>query len=233
MLHISVTSMIYLFLSLFLPITSRFTFIKCYLELTFNTHVNLLCTNNVFLFYFAVAPLVTFISANETYERGKNVTLNCSAIGGPDIFYQWQANGTDISWEISTTLILSKVNASTGGEYNCIVSNSAGEDSASTFVFISPYFTTQPENRGGNNGFNVTLICEAEAFPAPQYQWAREDVAAIRDAVLGFNSTMLSFYPLMFGDEGNYFCNATSGSRSIQSSLVTLSGKYSYFVRCL
>ena len=175
-------------------------------------------------FYLTVAPLVSSFYENQTYERGDNITFNCSTIGGPDVFYQWQANGIDISGEISITLILINVNASTGGEYGCVVSNSAGDDSASTFVFISPYFTTQPENRGGSNGSKLTLMCKAEAFPAPQYQWARVDGMAIRDAVLGINSTMLSFNPLMFGDDGNYFCNTTSGGITIQSNLVALTG---------
>ena len=165
------------------------------------------------------------VSENQTYERRDNITLNCLAVGGPDIFYQWLSNGTDISGEISTTLMLTNVNASNGGEYSCVVSNSVGGDSASTFVFISPYFTTQPENTGGSNGSTLTLMCEAEAFPSPQYQWAYADGADIREAVIGINSTMLYFNPLIFGDEGNYFCNATSGRVTVESNLVTLTGK--------
>ena len=156
--------------------------------------------------------------------RGNNITLNCVARGGPDIFYQWQVNSTNISMETSTTLMLSNVNAYTGGEYSCVVSNSAGNNSDSTFVFISSYFIIQPNDRGGINGSTLTLICEAEAFPAPQYRWARVDGVTIRDAVLGVNSTMLSFNPLIFGDEGNYFCNVTSRGVTVQSKLVTLSG---------
>ena len=91
-----------------------------------------------------------------------------------------------------------------------MVFNNAGDDSASTFVFISPYFTAQPENRGGSNESNINLICEAEAFSVPQYQWARIEGETIRDAILGVNSTMLSFSPLVFGDERSYFCNVTS-----------------------
>ena len=174
--------------------------------------------------YLTVAPLVTMLSGNQSYERGDNVILNCVARGGPDNIYQWLVNSTDISRETSTTLMLSNVNASTGGEYSCMVSNSAGNESARTFVFISPYFTTQPEDRGGFNGSTLTLICEAEAFPSPQYHWARMDGAAIRDGVLGVHASLLSFSPLMFGDEGSYFCNVTSGSVTIRSNLIILRG---------
>ena len=171
-----------------------------------------------------MAPLVTVISENQTYERGDRVTINCLAIGGPDIFYQWLVNDTDISGETSTTLMISNVNASTGGKYSCVVYNSAGDDTTSTFVFISPYFTTQPEDRGGYNGSNIILLCEAAAFPAPYYQWARVNGPAVRDNVLGVNSTKLSFKPLMFGDGGTYMCNATSRDITIQSNLISLRG---------
>ena len=171
-----------------------------------------------------MAPKLSLISENQTNERGDNITLNCLARGGPDIFYQWKVNSTNISEATSTTLMLSNVNASTGGEYSCVVSNSEGDDSTNTFVFISPYFTTQPEDRGGYNGSTLTLTCEAEAFPAPQYQWTRVDGAAIRDGVLGVNSTMLSFNPLIFGDDGSYFCNVTSRGVTIQSNRIVLEG---------
>ena len=182
-------------------------------------------------FYLTVAPLVSSTSTNQTYKRGDTITLNCSARGGPDIFYQWGVNSKNISGATFATLMISNVNASTGGEYSCVVSNSAGDDSASTFVFISPYFTTQPENSGSLNGSKLILKCLAEAFPAPQYQWARVEGAPIKDAVLGINSTVLTFNPLIFGDEGSYFCNATSVGVTVQSNLVTLTGnsKYLYF----
>ena len=175
------------------------------------------------LHYLAVAPEVFTLSVNQTYERGDNVTLNCLAIGGPDIVYQWQGNGTVISIETSSTLMFSNINASTGGQYSCVVSNSAGYDSASTFVFISPYFITQPEDKEAHNGLNIILMCEAEAFPTPQYQWVRVD-RPINDAVLGVRSTLLSFMPFMYGDEGSYFCNALSGGVNTQSTMAILRG---------
>ena len=171
-----------------------------------------------------MAPSVNNISENQTYEKGDNITINCIAMGSPDIFYQWQANGTDISGETFTTLMLFTVNTSAGGKYSCVASNHAGDDSASTFVFISPYFTTQPVDRGGLNGSNVILMCVAAAFPSPQYQWEQVEGPAIRDSLLGINSATLSFNPLMFGDEGKYLCNATSREITIQSNQVTLRG---------
>ena len=173
-----------------------------------------------------VPPLSAAISDNKTYEKGDAVNISCSGQGFPDTFYQWQVNGTDIHEETSTTLTIFNVNVSTGGRYTCVVFNSAGSVSASNFVFISPYFTTQPEDREVYNGSNITLMCEAEAFPTPHYQWRRVNGSAIRNTVVGVNSNILSFNPIMFGDEGNYLCNAASRSVTIQSNNVILRGNY-------
>ena len=178
--------------------------------------------------FLAVAPLVSMISDSQTYGRGDDVTLNCSSLGGPRVSFQWQFEGLDIDGENSDTLLLNNVNASHGGEYTCVVSNRAGNDSDIVSVFISPYFVTQPQDTSGLNGSSLSLTCEAESFPAPAYEWTRQDGQIIRDQVMEVDSTILSFNPLLFGDEGSYFCNVTSQGISIQSALSVLTGKYKH-----
>ena len=68
-------------------------------------------------------------------------------------------------------LTLANVNASTGGMYTCVVTNAAGNNSDSTFLFISPYFITERVDEETTNGSLVTLQCVAEAFPSPDYLW--------------------------------------------------------------
>ena len=120
-----------------------------------------------------VAPLVFIMPGSLTYQRGEDVVLNCSVIGGPDTSYQWQFEDINIDGENSSMLTLPSVNASNGGEYTCVVTNSAGNDSARVFVFILPYFVMEPQNENGLNGSMVTLPCEAETFPAPDIQWIK------------------------------------------------------------
>ena len=164
----------------------------------------------------------------QIYQRGVDVTLNCSVLGGPLISYQWLFNDIDTDGENSSTLTLTSVNASDGGEYTCVVSNTAGNDSASSRVFIFPYFTIAPEDMESSSGDNVTLTCEAEAFPDPSYEWSKID-GIIRENVTGIDSTSLSFGLVLFGDEGSYNCNVTSESGIIWSDAV-LSGKLMFFV---
>ena len=120
-------------------------------------------------------------------------------------------------------LTLANVNASTGGMYTCMVTNAAGDDSDSTFLFVAPYFVTEPGNRETVNGSSVILQCVAEAFPSPSYLWGRTNELQIRGSLLIVTSTLV-FSPVLFGDEGNYYCNATSRDIVAHSADATLTG---------
>ena len=162
-------------------------------------------------------------SVNQTYFQSDVASLSCTSIGGPNNAYQWQANDTDIPGETMENLTLTNVNASTGGMYTCVVTNAAGNDSDSTFLFIAPFFITQPVDEETSNGSSVTLQCVAEAFPSPSYLWARSDGALIREDVIT-SVYNLSINPVLFGDEGDYYCNATSRNEVARSHDATISG---------
>ena len=153
--------------------------------------------------------------------------LMCTSRGGPSNTYQWQTNDTDIEGETMENLTLANVNASTGGMYTCVVTNAAGNDSDSTFLFIAPYFITEPVDEETTNGSSVTLQCVAEAFPSPDYLWARTDGLPIRQELM-INSDSLSFDPVIFGDEGDYYCNATSREAVAHSRDATIAGYLNY-----
>ena len=141
--------------------------------------------------------------------------------------FQWQKEGEDLTSETQSTLTIPNVDAADGGVYTCVVSNAAGNDSSNITFNVSPYFTVQPNDTLTNNGDNQTLICEAEGFPYPIYQWFRSDSQMIRSDVIGDNSSNLLFNPVLFGDEGDYYCTATSNGISVNSTTATLTGKYS------
>ena len=161
---------------------------------------------------------------NMVFERGQNVTFNCTAQGGPGNTYQWQRNGTNLDNEITQTLAITQISANNGDEYTCIVSNVAGSDSASTSLFVYPEITLNPVDiMDATNGIVRMLACDAAAFPEPQYEWIRVG-GVFGDNVNGINSDMLVFAPVQFGDEGEYFCNATANGRTVQSDTSTLTG---------
>ena len=169
---------------------------------------------------------MTFIeisSFNQTITVETEAVLECIGDGGPNNTYQWQANSSDLIAGTSPVLTLTNVHASDGGEYTCVVSNAAGNDSASTFLYVFPYFILQPTDMQTSSGMNVTFVCEAEAFPSPEYDWERVDGGPIREEI-ATNTSLLVFAPVMYGDEGGYYCNVSSLDRTIRSQDVTLTG---------
>ena len=85
-------------------------------------------------------------------------------------------------------------------------------------------FVIEPVDEETANGSSVTLQCVAEAFPSPEYQWARTDGVSIREIlVTGEGSFVLS--PVIYGDEGYYYCNASSRDEVAHSQDVTLTGE--------
>ena len=174
--------------------------------------------------HYAVAPGKLIISQIKTANFGDNVTLTCSARGGPQNVFQWQTNGTDLPGENQTTLQLTDIDATDGGEYTCVVSNGAGNDSISTTLYIRPYFTTQPMSISTKAGQNETLTCEAEGFPEPTIQWFRDNGADFGLNVTGMVTSNLMFTPVQFGDEGDYYCTAASNGESSNTTTVTLTG---------
>ena len=187
----------------------------------------------------SVSPL------NMVFNGGDNVTLNCSAQGGPDNtyqwqqrrsnlddesfpnpMYQWQHDGVDLMNETSNILTIDNIDAVNGGNYTCVVSNAAGNDSATSTLYVAPTIVTQPADILTRNGTVVNFTCEAESFPAPEYQWEKYNetmgtfIRVSRDPVLEFS-------PAVFGDEGRYQCVASQPrtNRIDTSRQVVLTGR--------
>ena len=194
---------------------------SCYFSESWD-HAHLICT-----YYFLVSPQTSILSINQTYPAGVNATIVCSSNGGPNNSYQWQVNGSDIEGAVIPVLELLDVQSSDGGEYTCMVSNAAGSQDASTFLYISPFFITQPVDTQAVNGTSVNLTCEGDAFPSPEYQWGRSDGVSIREGIITYTSILI-FNPVMFGDEGDYYCNVSSLDFIVHSEVATLSGKHTF-----
>ena len=142
--------------------------------------------------------------------RGDNVTFTCSARGGPENVFKWQKNGADLPGENQTTLQLTDIDATDGGEYTCVVSNAAGNDSANLTLYIRPYIVVNPQSLLlADLGDSTTFTCEALSFPPPSYGW--EKVGEPEEKKRGFVSMEQNYTigPIFFNDlEGVYRCVA-------------------------
>ena len=165
---------------------------------------------------------------NQTFNRGDNVTFTCSSRGGPDNTFQWLRNGTELVNETSEMLFIPAITFMDGNEYACVVSNAAGSESISTFLFVSPEIMLNPTDVNTTNDSIVIIMCDAEAFPLPEFQWVHID-SDIGSNIEGADTSMLVFNPVLFGDEGDYFCNATSNGISVSSESATIIGKYNSY----
>ena len=163
-------------------------------------------------------------AALQSYSIGDDLVLNCSGNRDNISTVQWLRNGMVLANENSTILVIVNVTALEGGDYTCVLNSTDAVANNTVTVFISPEFTTQPASMEVSSGSIATLTCEAASFPSPTYMWGRVDEEDIRSAITT-NTSMLVFNPVIFGDEGSYYCNATSGGETIQSQAITLTSE--------
>ena len=158
---------------------------------------------------------------NPVTSRGNSIAFICSAMGGPNNTFQWEMNGNIIGND--SMLEVMDIDASSGGNYTCTVSNAAGSGSASTTLYVAPYIVTPLEEQTLiTNGSNVNISCDADGFPSPAVSWVDMTNAEV------VNTSLLEFYPIVFGDEGLYRCVVTAEINGMNFTAIdntTLVGK--------
>ena len=171
---------------------------------------------------------MTITSVGVVYDDGDDVSFTCTSEGGPDNTLQWFKDGTDVTDMIEgseNNLTLYNISADgDGGVYECRASNAAGMGSASVTLYVSPMFIMQPLDQNITDGENVSFTCIATAFPPAEYMWYRVE-GDLPESATGGNTSTLTLSPAVFGDQGQYYCNATSNDILISSDIVTLTSK--------
>lgn len=65
---------------------------------------------------------------------GDNVSFNCTSLAGPDNQYQWRYTRSGETVGNDSVLLLTFVNITVGGAYECTISNIAGYGKQSAFL---------------------------------------------------------------------------------------------------
>ncbi|XP_047433445.1 B-cell receptor CD22-like [Mugil cephalus] len=125
------------------------------------------------------APKLPSVSVSPSGEivEGSSVTLTCSSDANPAANYTWYKNQTLVS--NGPQLVLSSVQPSDSGEYQCTAENTMGKMS-STYIIIDvkypPKLPSVSVSPSGEivEGSSVTLTCSSDANPAANYTWYKE-----------------------------------------------------------
>jgi alpha-tubulin suppressor-like RCC1 family protein len=128
------------------------------------------------------APNFLLQPTNQFALPNSNVVFTALAGGAPPIFYQWQRNGTNLSGQTSTNLVLPAVTFANEGAYAVVASNAFGV-TTSDAVFLNVLDLGEALNA-------TNLVWTTSTNPAwqPQKQVTHDGVAAAGITVTGFGS---------------------------------------------
>ena len=105
-----------------------------------------------------------------------NITLTCNSTNIGTISFTWSGPrlglvGMEsvVDEAFTSTLTLSSVDSTDGGEYTCLAMNEAGEDSASGVLFVAP--VVEPTRTLAAAGDMVTFMCVVQQFSVVGIQW--------------------------------------------------------------
>ncbi len=191
-------------------------------------------------FLITVRPLGSVEASpdNQTVAYNGTATFNCTAEGGPNNTFRWirdtpyfQSNIIDLSdfdnLEVFSTvpeLTLPLSTGTTGGYYSCVVFNDTGYDYDTVTLYVSPIILTQPTDQFVQNGDGVTLTCEGDSFPLPEYQWEKLIITlAMFESVLDKINNTLVFDTIEHSDFGSYRCVVTA-PEEVTSDSVYITG---------
>ena len=167
-----------------------------------------------------IYALTPTASPSNVVYAGTTVTLNALVAGSPPFQYQWQKNGTNVSWGTSAALVLTNTSTADSGNYGVIVSNgSATNTSAALTVTINPasppIFVMQPTPASSTNyvGGLVTFTAAVNGTGPIQLQWQRNGTN-----ILNANTSSLTLASLQSSEAGNYTLVA-SNSLGVTNSL--------------
>ena len=137
--------------------------------------------------------------------------------------YHWFKDGLILKNETKPMLRVTPISGSDGGTYTCVVTNAAGNGSASATLYITPTIVIQPTNISVVVGTTGNLTCVAEAFPPPLYMWDHLD-GSIAPSIAGRNGNVLIFNTVSLADMGKYVCIVTSNG-TVRSNIAYLNGE--------
>jgi alpha-tubulin suppressor-like RCC1 family protein len=167
-----------------------------------------------------VVPLIlTMQPTNQLLYFGDS--LNVSVQGSGSWTYQWQLNGSDLTNETNSTLLLSQSITNQPDAYSVIVSNLYG--SATNFAFVSsvfdsiPFIVSQPASIIAWPGENAIFQVSANGSKPLSYQWRFKGTN-----IVGATNATFSLAGVTANQAGNYSVTVSNAVGSTPGSSATL-----------
>ena len=169
---------------------------------------------------------ITSQPANLIACNGDNAVFSVTATGD-NLTYSWQKNGLPIvPAQTSSSLILTGVDDSNEGVYNCIVSNSCSSEistSADLVVDDNLVINTHPSPVTQCEGTNVSFTVMAAGPPNTAYQWYKDGSIIGNNArISGASSPVLDINSIVPADAGSYSCRLTSSCGFDETDIAVL-----------
>ncbi|XP_028837448.1 basal cell adhesion molecule isoform X2 [Denticeps clupeoides] len=135
-------------------------------------------------------PVVITPSKNITVKQGEGVNLQCKTSASAEYTLQWKTGSSELS--NNGNLALSSVKYSNAGLYSCIakVPSVPGLQKKADITLIvsgKPEIEEPVFGHVGKVGEEVTIMCSAHGYPAPQFTWTpsgRESVSVQDNKVI-------------------------------------------------
>ncbi len=188
-------------------------------------------------------PQITTQPTNQTVAVGTGVTLVAAATGSPPLVYQWQVQGTNLTWTnlvsggnisgaTNATLIISNAQTTNNGNYQLIVTNYAGSVTSSVVALTVTNIPTSLNPLSGQTvavGSNVTFTVTGTGGTPPLYfQWQKNGINLTNGTtisgsiIIGATNNPLLIFNAQTNDDGNYWFIVTNPAGSVTSSVAVL-----------
>lgn len=168
-----------------------------------------------------VAPAITTQPASVSVAAGGSTSLAVVATG-TGLSYQWRLGGVAIGGATAATLSLTNASAAQAGNYDVVVSNSAGSITSAVAVVTvqtaaagAPVITAQPVSVTASLGSAVTL--QVGATGATAYAWRKGGVA-----IPGATDSRYTLAAVSAADAGSYDVVVSNAAGSTASVAVTV-----------
>ncbi len=165
-------------------------------------------------------PLLPTASPSNTVYAGTTVTLSVVVAGTPPYQYQWQEDGTNISWGTGATLVLTNATETDSGTYDVIVGGANGTNTSPALTVTvhaasPPVFAIEPSPALSTNylGGFVTITAQVSGTQPIQLQWQHNGVN-----ILNASTSSLTLAALQADEAGSYTLLA-SNSLGVANSL--------------